>query len=150
MNLCTQIGNEIMHVINYMLNMYEFYYPFIFIFLMLDFSHHLLAQLENMYLYIYINISVTYTQAHMWIHVLAFLWQFCPRSQNWMFDLVNSLLLLQITINRPERRNAFRPHTIKELIRAFNDARDDCAVGVIILTGKVYHTVFLWAYVFLI
>lgn len=47
------------------------------------------------------------------------------------------LKLLQITINRPERRNAFRPHTVKELIRAFNDARDDCSVGVIILTGKV-------------
>lgn len=45
--------------------------------------------------------------------------------------------MLQITINRPERRNAFRPHTVKELIRAFNDARDDASVGVIILTGKV-------------
>ncbi|KAK9276862.1 hypothetical protein L1049_006399 [Liquidambar formosana] len=44
--------------------------------------------------------------------------------------------IAKITINRPERRNAFRPHTIKELIRAFNDARDDCSVGVIILTGK--------------
>ncbi|XP_008800723.1 1,4-dihydroxy-2-naphthoyl-CoA synthase, peroxisomal-like isoform X2 [Phoenix dactylifera] len=44
--------------------------------------------------------------------------------------------IAKITINRPERRNAFRPHTIKELIRAFNDARDDSAVGVIILTGK--------------
>nr|GLL32732.1 1,4-dihydroxy-2-naphthoyl-CoA synthase, peroxisomal [Ipomoea trifida] len=44
--------------------------------------------------------------------------------------------IAKITINRPERRNAFRPHTIKELIRAFNDARDDGSVGVIILTGK--------------
>lgn len=60
-----------------------------------------------------------------------------------MFNLVNYLLLLQITINRPERRNAFRPHTIKELIRAFNDARDDSTVGVIILTGKVYRTIVL-------
>ncbi|KAG2277151.1 hypothetical protein Bca52824_059706 [Brassica carinata] len=41
-----------------------------------------------------------------------------------------------ITINRPERRNAFRPQTVKELMRAFNDARDDSSVGVIILTGK--------------
>ncbi|GAU44142.1 hypothetical protein TSUD_188030 [Trifolium subterraneum] len=45
--------------------------------------------------------------------------------------------IAKITINRPERRNAFRPHTIKELIRAFNDARDDPSIGVIILTGKV-------------
>ncbi|KAK8933600.1 1,4-Dihydroxy-2-naphthoyl-CoA synthase, peroxisomal [Platanthera zijinensis] len=44
--------------------------------------------------------------------------------------------IAKITINRPERRNAFRPHTIKELIRAFNDARDDSYIGVVILTGK--------------
>ncbi|XP_074592180.1 1,4-dihydroxy-2-naphthoyl-CoA synthase, peroxisomal-like [Curcuma longa] len=44
--------------------------------------------------------------------------------------------IAKITINRPERRNAFRPNTIKELIRAFNDARDDSSIGVIILTGK--------------
>ncbi|XP_027099378.1 1,4-dihydroxy-2-naphthoyl-CoA synthase, peroxisomal isoform X1 [Coffea arabica] len=44
--------------------------------------------------------------------------------------------IAKITINRPEKRNAFGPHTIKELIRAFNDARDDGSVGVIILTGK--------------
>lgn len=44
--------------------------------------------------------------------------------------------IVKITINRPERRNAFRPQTIKELIRAFNDARDDSSIGVIVLTGK--------------
>ncbi|XP_057948887.1 1,4-dihydroxy-2-naphthoyl-CoA synthase, peroxisomal isoform X4 [Malania oleifera] len=44
--------------------------------------------------------------------------------------------IAKITINRPERRNAFRPQTIKELSWAFNDARDDSSVGVIILTGK--------------
>ncbi|GLU03097.1 hypothetical protein SLE2022_203150 [Rubroshorea leprosula] len=44
--------------------------------------------------------------------------------------------IAKITINRPERRNAFQPQTINELMRAFNDARDDSAVGVIILTGK--------------
>lgn len=44
--------------------------------------------------------------------------------------------IAKITINRPERRNAFRPQTVKELIFAFNDARDDSSIGVIILTGK--------------
>eukprot|EP00252_Welwitschia_mirabilis_P028059 TRINITY_DN994_c0_g1_i2.p1 TRINITY_DN994_c0_g1~~TRINITY_DN994_c0_g1_i2.p1 ORF type:complete len:229 (-),score=49.55 TRINITY_DN994_c0_g1_i2:794-1480(-) len=44
--------------------------------------------------------------------------------------------IAKITINRPERRNAFRPQTVKELMRAFNDARDDIQIGVIILTGK--------------
>ncbi|CAN8244982.1 unnamed protein product [Cochlearia groenlandica] len=44
--------------------------------------------------------------------------------------------IAKITINRPERRNAFRPLTVKELMLAFNDARDDSSIGVIILTGK--------------
>ncbi|CAA6673073.1 unnamed protein product [Spirodela intermedia] len=44
--------------------------------------------------------------------------------------------IAKITINRPERRNAFRPQTVKELVRAFNDARDDLSIGVIIFTGK--------------
>ncbi|KAF0902941.1 hypothetical protein E2562_022586 [Oryza meyeriana var. granulata] len=44
--------------------------------------------------------------------------------------------IAKITINRPDRRNAFRPLTVKELMRAFEDARDDSSIGVIILTGK--------------
>ena len=44
--------------------------------------------------------------------------------------------IAKITIDRPEVRNAFRPLTTKELIRAFDIARDDPDVGVIILTGQ--------------
>jgi len=44
--------------------------------------------------------------------------------------------IAKITINRPEVRNAFRPQTLFELQDAFNAARDDDRVGVIILTGK--------------
>jgi naphthoate synthase (dihydroxynaphthoic acid synthetase) len=44
--------------------------------------------------------------------------------------------IAKITIDRPEMRNAFRPLTTKELIRAFDMARDDPAVGVVILTGQ--------------
>jgi dihydroxynaphthoic acid synthetase len=40
-----------------------------------------------------------------------------------------------ITINRPERYNAFRTHTIDELIKAFNLAWADRAVRAVILTG---------------
>lgn len=40
-----------------------------------------------------------------------------------------------ITINRPERLNAFRRQTINELARAFEHAADDETVGVIVLTG---------------
>jgi naphthoate synthase len=42
----------------------------------------------------------------------------------------------KLTICRPEVRNAFRPQTLNELSRAFGMARDDPAVGVIILTGQ--------------
>jgi naphthoate synthase len=43
--------------------------------------------------------------------------------------------IAKITINRPQVRNAFRPQTIKEMSRAFDDARDDENIGVVILTG---------------
>ena len=43
--------------------------------------------------------------------------------------------IAKITINRPEVRNAFRPETLAELQEAFNIARDDDSVGVIIFTG---------------
>ena len=41
----------------------------------------------------------------------------------------------KITINRPEVRNAFRPKTVSEMSHAFDRARRDPAVGVVILTG---------------
>jgi naphthoate synthase len=43
--------------------------------------------------------------------------------------------IAKITINRPEVRNAFRPQTIIELKEAFDIARDDEKVGVVIFTG---------------
>ncbi|MCU1492113.1 MAG: 1,4-Dihydroxy-2-naphthoyl-CoA synthase [Acidimicrobiaceae bacterium] len=42
----------------------------------------------------------------------------------------------KITICRPEVRNAFRPQTVAELSRAFDVARDDLDVGVVVLTGQ--------------
>src|ERR1043165_2212447 len=44
--------------------------------------------------------------------------------------------IAKITINRPEVRNAFRPQTLFELSEAFEAARDDAAIGAIILTGE--------------
>jgi naphthoate synthase len=44
--------------------------------------------------------------------------------------------IAKITICRPEVRNAFRPLTVQEMSHALNDAREDEAIGVIILTGK--------------
>jgi naphthoate synthase len=47
--------------------------------------------------------------------------------------------IAKITIDRPEVRNAFRPQTLFELADAFDKARDDPAVGVIVLTGEGPH-----------
>ena len=44
--------------------------------------------------------------------------------------------IAKLTIARPEVRNAFRPRTIIELSRALEDAREDPAIGAIILTGE--------------
>jgi naphthoate synthase len=44
--------------------------------------------------------------------------------------------IAKITIARPEVRNAFRPLTVRELSEAFERARDDPAIGVVILTGE--------------
>src|SRR2546421_2536019 len=44
--------------------------------------------------------------------------------------------IAKLTICRPEVRNAFRPTTLFELSRAFDTARDDPAIGAIILTGE--------------
>lgn len=48
--------------------------------------------------------------------------------------------IAKITINRPHKRNAFRPKTVFEMYDAFVDAREDRAVGVILLTGAGPHT----------
>jgi naphthoate synthase len=44
--------------------------------------------------------------------------------------------IAKITIDRPGVRNAFRPQTLFELQHAFNVARDDDQIGVVVLTGK--------------
>jgi len=43
--------------------------------------------------------------------------------------------IARVTINRPHVRNAFRPQTVIEMIDAFEDAREDQEVGVVLLTG---------------
>ncbi|MBI2518337.1 MAG: 1,4-dihydroxy-2-naphthoyl-CoA synthase [Opitutae bacterium] len=43
--------------------------------------------------------------------------------------------IAKITLNRPEKRNAFRPQTVVELHEALLDAREDQSIGVVLLTG---------------
>jgi naphthoate synthase len=42
----------------------------------------------------------------------------------------------RIAFDRPEVRNAFRPHTVDELYRALDDARQNPAIGVVLITGN--------------
>ncbi len=48
--------------------------------------------------------------------------------------------IARVTINRPHKRNAFRPQTVFEMFEAFTDAREDNSVGVVLLTGAGPHT----------
>ena len=64
-------------------------------------------------------------------------WVSAPGSENFVdikYEIGDGIA--KITINRPEVRNAFRPQTIIELKEAFDLARDNESVGVIILTGE--------------
>ncbi|MET0933890.1 MAG: 1,4-dihydroxy-2-naphthoyl-CoA synthase [Mycetocola sp.] len=44
--------------------------------------------------------------------------------------------IARVAFNRPEVRNAFRPHTVDELYRALEDARTNPRIGVVLLTGN--------------
>ncbi len=44
--------------------------------------------------------------------------------------------IAKITINRPHVHNAFRPKTVDEMREAFELARMDSTIGVIVLTGE--------------
>ena len=44
--------------------------------------------------------------------------------------------IARIAFNRPEVRNAFRPHTVDELYQALDDARQNPRIGVVLLTGN--------------
>jgi naphthoate synthase len=42
----------------------------------------------------------------------------------------------KITINRPEKRNAFTPLTVQEMMEAMDQCRHDTRIGVVVLTGE--------------
>lgn len=60
-------------------------------------------------------------------------WQSAGEYSDILYEKAGGIA--KITINRPKVRNAFRPLTVQEMIRALDDARDDTSIGVIILTG---------------
>ena len=64
-------------------------------------------------------------------------------NENWQtWELYDDILfhkidegIARIAINRPEKRNAFRPKTVDELIDAFMKVRQNPNIGVVFLTG---------------
>ena len=65
-------------------------------------------------------------------------WQTAKTYEDIIYQKYNGIA--KITINRPHKRNAFRPKTIFEMYDAFVDAREDRTVGVVLLTGAGPHT----------
>ena len=61
-------------------------------------------------------------------------WQTVPGYEDIKYQRAEGIA--RISIDRPRVRNAFRPLTLTELIDAFNHAREDGDVGVIIFTGE--------------
>lgn len=65
---------------------------------------------------------------------MSFNWKKAKKYNDIIYEKMDGIA--KVTINRPEVRNAFRPETVKEMIDAFIDAREDQEIGVILLTGK--------------
>lgn len=61
-------------------------------------------------------------------------WETAIEFEDIKYEKANGIA--KITINRPEKRNAFRPLTVEEMIKALADARYDKEIGVIVLTGE--------------
>ena len=65
-------------------------------------------------------------------------WEKAGKFSDILYEKIEGIA--KVTINRPEKRNAFRPETVREMIEAFSDARDDTNIGVVLLTGAGPHT----------
>jgi naphthoate synthase len=71
---------------------------------------------------------------------MSMTWLTAKTYQDILYHKAEGLGVARITINRPEKRNAFRPQTVFELYDAFANAREDARIGVILLTGSGPHT----------
>ncbi|OGO49055.1 MAG: 1,4-dihydroxy-2-naphthoyl-CoA synthase [Chloroflexi bacterium RBG_16_64_32] len=60
-------------------------------------------------------------------------WRAAHKYEDIIYETAEGMA--KITINRPDVRNAFRPRTLFDLQDAFERARNDRDIGVIILTG---------------
>src|ERR1700709_229947 len=69
--------------------------------------------------------------AHVWVDVPGF-----EEQTDVTYHQDTAGRIARIAFNRPEVRNAFRPHTVDELYRALDDARQNPRIGVVLLTGN--------------
>jgi naphthoate synthase len=65
---------------------------------------------------------------------MSVVWQPAGSYEDIRFELSDEGLA-RITINRPHKRNAFRPRTVTELCDAFARVRDNPRIGVVLFTG---------------
>lgn len=65
-------------------------------------------------------------------------WQTAKTYEDILYHKTDGIA--KISINRPHKRNAFRPKTVFELYDAFADAREDTRIGVVLFTGVGPHT----------
>jgi naphthoate synthase len=65
-------------------------------------------------------------------------WQHVKSYEDIIYQKADGIA--KITINRPHKRNAFRPKTVTELYEAFLNAREDSRIGVVLLSGGGPHT----------
>ena len=65
-------------------------------------------------------------------------WQSAKSYEDILYHKADGIA--RITINRPHKRNAFRPKTVFEMYDAFSNAREDTRIGVVLLTGAGPHT----------
>ena len=65
-------------------------------------------------------------------------WQTAATYEDILYHKADGIA--KITINRPHKRNAFRPQTVFELYSAFLDVREDISIGVVLLTGAGPYT----------
>ena len=62
-------------------------------------------------------------------------WKAWGHYEDIVLDRCEQEGIARIAINRPEKRNAFRPQTVSELCDAFTRIRDDRVIGVVLFTG---------------
>lgn len=65
---------------------------------------------------------------------LKYPWKPIKEYSEILFQKYNGIA--RISINRPEKHNAFTPDTVQQMIDAMNICREDVEIGVIILTGE--------------